>query len=713
MVITGTDQIEGILTIEVRDDFLKAIQKLAIRAGESYVTPDSFRYAPAVVDAVELGLITLDTQEHDEAAQEDLTGGGGDSQLLYKALTLTNGFTINHDDARTVRITAAGTVVSSDTNAIANGSDTGQRLTLIVPGQSQKITILDDANTNLDGPFVAKGPGAGGSGNDSYTFMCLELEWNGSQWVELARKLHVGDAYAERSVAFNGNAKGFKSFAIFGNTYGELSTSIGGTALGVASISHGNAVANGENSVAFQESAAGATPISYTISGAIVSVDGDYTAGGLDDFDEEGRVLFYNLQEDAVGTVVLGQIIDTPTYDGGSGKTVFTIDGEAAAIIANRNGTLANQNVESCASFGSAIVKGSFAFGANNAQARGRYTAAFGSGNASAEYAFSCNQSSATAQRAFSANTGTANGTSSAAFGASTSSGNRAFAAGNASVSGENSFAANLAQVGGYSPVTNAAGFNTATVENSEAFACNNAIASGLQSFAQGTGDASGEKSVAMNNSLADGLTSFAANDANAEAESSAAFNSGYSSGAQSAAFNYSSAAGDGSFSAGYGAATGDSSVAFGSGGTATHEGEFVHGLEGSAPISQTGRYMQYATTEDDTPVLVNSPEPFIPIITNGILYDEVTIMAVGQGSDGEGAKFKRAITMHINNGVAFLDSEDTIGTDYKSYISIDIDIQPSGNSFELEVIGISLTSTLNWLIVHDYTIIGNNDEIV
>lgn len=84
MLITGTGSIDGVLALEMRDPFEKAYRSVSIREGETLRVDDAFRNSSAITDAVGRGLITITTEDGDEATQEDIADlGGAGSELPF------------------------------------------------------------------------------------------------------------------------------------------------------------------------------------------------------------------------------------------------------------------------------------------------------------------------------------------------------------------------------------------------------------------------------------------------------------------------------------------------------------------------------------------------------------------------------------------------------------------------------------------------------
>lgn len=68
-----------------------------------------------------------------------------------------------------------GAVTLSAVTAIGDGQEDGERLSLKGTSNTNTVTILDGANTKLNGAMIL--------GQYDY----LELEWDGSDWNEVAR----------------------------------------------------------------------------------------------------------------------------------------------------------------------------------------------------------------------------------------------------------------------------------------------------------------------------------------------------------------------------------------------------------------------------------------------------------------------------------------------------------------------------------------------
>ena len=85
--------------------------------------------------------------------------------------TITAGLTIPHSDQTLVLIDAAGSVSTSASKAIADGTVTGQLLK-IINMDSNAITVKDGATTDLGGADVVLG------GTD-----VLQVTWTGTTWL--------------------------------------------------------------------------------------------------------------------------------------------------------------------------------------------------------------------------------------------------------------------------------------------------------------------------------------------------------------------------------------------------------------------------------------------------------------------------------------------------------------------------------------------------
>lgn len=101
MRITGTSNITGILTLELRDPMLRAYRSVSVRNGQVVSVPDVFRFAPEVTDALARNYITVSLADQDEAVQSDLSSAPSSGPITVVKATdqIVNNSDVLQDDS--------------------------------------------------------------------------------------------------------------------------------------------------------------------------------------------------------------------------------------------------------------------------------------------------------------------------------------------------------------------------------------------------------------------------------------------------------------------------------------------------------------------------------------------------------------------------------------------------------------------------------------